>query len=136
LLLLPQTKYIRRIPLESAFSVASRSGISRTYDMNIEFTLTNGAKGGFLEHREATIVDGEVTYVEAKEHVALQLGQIVVPKSKVEYYGVDLPLEHGHRLGDVLQVGNLANNVQAGFLHAAGTGRDLDVGRTDLRCLR
>jgi len=136
-----QTKYIRRILLESESHALLRAShhvqASISYDMKrISITLTDGAKGGFLEHREATVVNGEVAYVKAEEHVALQFGQVVVPESKVEYYGAYLPLEHGHRLGDVLQVGDLAHDVQAGLLHAAGTGRDLGVGRTELRGLR
>jgi hypothetical protein len=116
--------------------IAFRHQLYVRYEANIEFTLTNGAKGGFLEHREATVVDSKVAYVEAEEYIALQLGQIIVPEPKIEYYGAYLPFEHGHRLGDVLQVGDLANDIQAGLLHAAGTGRDFGVGRTELRCLR
>lgn len=81
-------------------------------------------------------MDGEVAYVEPEEHISLQLGQVVMPEPKIEYHEVRPSLKHGHGLGDVLQVGDLAHNVQAGFLHAAVTGRDLAVGRTDLRCLR
>lgn len=93
-------------------------------------------KGRFLEHRETAIMDGEVTYVEPKEHISLQLWQVVVPKSKVEYHDVRFTLKHGHSLADLRHVGDLAYNVQAGFLHAAVTGRDIVVGRTDLRYLR
>lgn len=81
-------------------------------------------------------MNGEVAYVEPKEYVSLQLRQAVVPKPKVEYYDVRLTLKHGHGLADVLHVGDLAHNVQAGFLHATVTGRDIVVGRTDHRYLR
>lgn len=99
-------------------------------------TLTKRTKGGFLEHREATIVDSEVVYVEPKEHVPLQLRQVVVPKPKVEYHDVRFSLEYGHGLEDVCHVSDLAHDVQAGLFHAAGTGRDLVGGRTEMRRLR
>lgn len=66
-------------------------------------------------------MDGEVGYCKAKERISLQLGQSVVPKSEIKYFGV-LPLEFAHSLGDVLQLGALAHNVQTGFLHTTGTG--------------
>lgn len=81
-------------------------------------------------------MDGEVAYIEPEEHVSLQLGHVVMPEPKIEYHDVWPSLKHDHGLGDVLQIGDLAYDVQAGFLHAAVTGRDLSVGRTDLRRLR
>lgn len=101
----------------------------------IDLILTDRTKGRFLEHREATIMNGEVAYVESEEHVSLQLRQVVVPEPKVEYHEVRPTLKHRHGLADMLHVGDLAHNVQAGFLHAAVTGRDIVVGRTDLRYL-
>lgn len=80
-------------------------------------------------------MDGEMAYVEPKKHISLQLRQVVMPEPKIEYYEVGSSLKHGHGLGDVLQVGDLAHNVQARFFHAAVTGRDLAMGRTDLRRL-
>jgi len=50
--------------------------------------LTDGTKGRFLEHRKATIVDGEVAYIEPEEHVSLQLGQGVMPEPKIEYHEI------------------------------------------------
>lgn len=80
-------------------------------------------------------MNGEMAYVQPKEHISLQFRQVVMPQPKIEYYGVGPSLKHGHGLGDVLQVSDLAHNVQAGFLHATVTGRDLAMGRTDLRRL-
>lgn len=46
-------------------------------------------------------MDSEMVYVETEENISLQLGQVVVPKPKVEYHGIRLSLEHGHGLEDV-----------------------------------
>lgn len=81
-------------------------------------------------------MDGEVAYIEPKEYVSLQLRQVVVPKPKIEYHDVRLSFKHTHGLADVLHVGDLAHNIQAGFLHVTVTGRDVVVGRTDQRYLR
>jgi len=98
----------------------------------MSYTLTDRTKGRFFKYREATIMNGEVAYIKPEEHVSLQLGQGVVPEPKIEYHEIRPSLKHGHGLGDVCQVGDLAHNVQARFLHAAVTGRDFAVRRTDL----
>lgn len=106
--------------------------------MNIIYIdiLTDRTKGRFLKHREATIMNGEMTYVEPEKNISLQLGQGVMPEPKIEYHDVRSSLQHDHGLRDVLQVSDLAHNIQAGFLYAAITWRDLAVWRTDLRRLR
>lgn len=49
-----------------------------------ESVFTHGTKGGLLDDGERAVVDGEVSDVDAKEHEALQLRQVVVAKLQVE----------------------------------------------------
>lgn len=76
-------------------------------------------------------MDGQVTDVKGQEDEALQLGQIVVAKLQVEDDGT-LALQRAHRLGDVRQIGGLAQDVQPVLLHRADAGRDLALLRTHL----
>lgn len=90
--------------------------------------LTNGAERRLLDDGQRTVVYGQVPDVHAQEHKSLQLGQVVVPELQVEYDQRRFTLEHGHRLGYVLQVGELAEYVEAAvLLHGAHARRDLPV---------
>lgn len=90
--------------------------------------LTDGAERRFLDDGQRAVVYGQVADVHAQEHETLQLGQVVVPELQVEYDQRRFALEHGHRLGDVLQVRELAQDVEATVLfYRAHARRDLTV---------
>jgi len=93
--------------------------------------LTDGTQRRLLNDGQRAVVYGQVPYVHAQEHETLQLGQVVVPKLQVEYDQRRFAFEHGHRLGYVLQVSELAQYVQTAILlHRAHAGSDLAVGGT------
>jgi len=91
-------------------------------------TLTDGTQRRLLDHGQRAVVYGQVPDVHAQEHEPLQLGQVVVPQLQVEYDQRRFALEHRHRFGYVLPVGELAQYVQAAvLLHRAHARRDLAV---------
>lgn len=90
--------------------------------------LTDRTEGRLFDHGQRAVVDGQMADVHAQKHEPLQLGQVVVPELQVEYDQRRFALKHGHRLGYVLQVGELAQDVQtAVLLHRAHARRDLAV---------
>lgn len=74
--------------------------------------------------------------VEAEEHVPLQFRQVVIPETQVKDDRVRPAFQRLHGVADVRQVRELADDVQAGFLQGAGTGRDLVVRGAELQRLR
>lgn len=94
--------------------------------------LTHGTETGLFNDRERTVVDGEMSDVYPEEHEALQLGQVVVPQLQVKYDYRGLPLQHRHGLADVLQIGELAQDVQPVLLGRAHAGLQLGPGRAVL----
>lgn len=60
--------------------------------------FTHGTEWGLLDDWEWAVVDGEVSDVDAKEHEALQLGQIVMAQLQVEDDDRGLSLQNCHRL--------------------------------------
>lgn len=73
-------------------------------------------------------MNGEVSDVEAEEHEALQLGQVVVPQLQVEDdHGLALQSLHGPV--DVLLVRELAQDVQSVLLHRTRAWRYVRAGR-------
>jgi len=94
----------------------------------IDRQLTDRTEGRLFDHGQRTVVYGQVPDVHAQKYETLQLGQVVVPEFQVEYDQRRFALKYGHRFGYVLQVGELAQNVQAAvFLHRAHARRDLAV---------